>query len=66
MERRVVTWLMQGYAGSDIAEHCGTSRQNINQLFRGAVKKICEANDAEWKASTLARLHFSRFRGNYK
>ena len=48
IERKVILWLMQGYTGTDIAEHCGTHKQNIAILLSRAVEKIVNENNKKW------------------
>lgn len=49
-ERKIVSWLMQGYSGADIAERHGTSRQTVAAIFRRAVERIVAANNKRWGA----------------
>ena len=50
-EYKIIRWLMEGYAMSDIAEHHGTTARHVGILFNSAVKKICEADVQRWHNS---------------
>lgn len=55
-EALVVSWVMQGYAIADIADHYGKTRQSFEILFKRAVKKIVRANNWEWEECTGGTL----------
>lgn len=47
-ERQVLDDLMYGYTSADIADRLGVTRQTIDVMFKRAVKKIVEENNAKW------------------
>lgn len=49
-ERKVVGWLMLGYAEADIADHCGTTLPHVRTLLACAVDKIVEQENKNWKS----------------
>lgn len=49
-ENKIVQYLMQGYAISDIAECLGHVRQTSETMFERAVEKIVAKNNADWVA----------------
>ena len=55
-ERLTVDLLMKGYVLSDIAEHYGKSRQNLEVLEKRAIVKIVRRNNADWEECTGGRI----------
>ena len=55
-ERLTVSLLMKGYILSDIADHYGKSRQNMEILFKRAIKKIVRRNNEDWEECTGGKL----------
>lgn len=49
-EKLIVSYLMQGYGLSDIAEYLGHARQTSNEMFDRAVEKITAENNRRWEA----------------
>ena len=47
-ERQIVHWLMEGYTGTDIADHYGTTKKHVTILFGSAAQKIAEENNRRW------------------
>ena len=55
-EDATVKLMMEGYALADIADHFGKTRQNLDILFRRAVRKIVKRNNADWEEVTGGRI----------
>lgn len=47
-ERKIIDWLMKGYAFDDIADHYGTSTAHVKTLLKSAAEKIAEEDLKNW------------------
>lgn len=47
-ETIVIEDLMYGYTSADIADRLGVARQTVDVMFKRAVRKIVESNNAHW------------------
>ncbi len=64
MEKAIVTFLMQGYGVSDVADYLGHARQTTDTMFDRAVEKIVARNNQLWTECYADRpmAEFSRWR----
>ena len=52
-ERQIVHRLMEGYSGTDIAEHYGTTKEHVTTLLQSASQKIARENNRRWNECYL-------------
>ena len=55
-ERKIVDWVMEGYAIGDIAEHTGANLGRIELLISSAAKKISDKNNKNYKSRGIVSV----------